>query len=537
MKKVFALVVLMLVASLLVVPVFAAHMSVSVSKSTVNRGDTITITVSTDTVENCTSGGFLLNYDTNVFEYAGGYALVSGFGSAGVTDMAGNVSGYFMSLGNGVTVSGGLFQITLKVKDNAPYGSYTLSGQPSMSIQNAEGNTETISCSAGSATVTVVCNHSYGDVTNLDENQHGKTCSNCGYAEKEDHQWGADKVILEATCKEGGQKQQTCGVCSATRTIDTAPTEDHKYEVWTNANDAQHKTVCSVCQKENFADHDWKVTDTKAPDCKNEGSISYTCTGCWATKTETIPVDTTAHRYGAAVRVDENEHSKTCAICGDEQKETHGYQPHWSKDYTGHWHECAGCKDRIDVEGHTPGAAATETTAQLCIYCGYVIQPALGHKHNYATDWTIDEVGHWYACSGCEEKDSYADHDFENACDPDCSVCGYTRETEHVFEEAWASDAQNHWHECTECGLKQDEAAHEPGAEATATEAQTCTICAYELAPAMGVEDTTAPTESPDVTDPSDQDASGATGILWAIAAVIAVAIAGVIVVMPKKKK
>jgi hypothetical protein len=248
-------------------------------------------------------------------------------------------------------------------------------------------------------------------------------------------------------------------------------------------------------------------------------------------------VDPDAHKYGAVTKLDGDNHGKTCAYCGDVQKEAHAYKTTWSKDQNEHWHECSGCKDKIDVEAHTPGAAATETRAQTCTTCGYVITPALGHKHSYATEWTTDEKGHWYVCSGCEEKGSYADHDFENACDPDCSVCGYTREIEHVFEEAWASDETNHWHECTECGLKRDEEAHIPGAEATETEAQECIVCEYELAPALGVEETTAPTEIPDATTPTDQVDSVKASFPWWIIAVIAVAVVGVIVVMPKKKK
>jgi hypothetical protein len=61
---------------------------------------------------------------------------------------------------------------------------------------------------------------------------------------------------------------------------------------------------------------------------------------------------------------------------------------------------------------------------------------------------------------------------------------------------AWTADAINHWHVCSGCDVKQDEATHEPVAEATATTAQTCTICGYEIAPALGVEEIIEPTES-----------------------------------------
>ena len=527
-KKFFSLVILVLVASLLVMPVFAAsaYMSVSVSKGTVARGETITVTVSTSTVENCYSGSFLFSYNTDVFEYVSGAALVSGFSTSGVTSAAGS----FANSSGGSTAQGSLFQITLKVKDNAPYGSYIISGAASMSIWNGE-TSEGISCSVGGATVTVACNHSYDSWTNLDDNQHSKTCSICGGVEKEDHAWGSDNVIKEANCKEGGQIQQTCSICSAIRTISADPTTDHKYGSGTKVNDDEHMHTCSVCQKEETTAHSWdngKVT--KEPTCKSTGLKDYTCTGCPATKTEILEMLTT-HTY-------DHDCDTDCNVCGLTRVTTHRYKTTWSKDTTEHWHECASCKNKIDVEAHIPGAPATQTSAQICLGCGYVIQPALGHKHSYATTWTTDEKGHWYACSDCEEKGDYADHDFENDCDPDCSVCGYTREVQHTFDEKWATDENNHWHQCAGCGLKQDEAAHEPGAEATATTAQTCTICDYEIAPALGGEETTAPTENvEETTTPTDQVDAVKASLPVALAVVIAVAIAGVIIAMPKKKK
>ena len=47
----------------------------------------------------------------------------------------------------------------------------------------------------------------------------------------------------------------------------------------------------------------------------------------------------------------------------------------------GHAHTCktAGCTSKADFAAHTPGEAATETTAQTCTECGFEIAPALGH--------------------------------------------------------------------------------------------------------------------------------------------------------------
>ena len=50
-----------------------------------------------------------------------------------------------------------------------------------------------------------------------------------------------------------------------------------------------------------------------------------------------------------------------------------------------------------------------------------MIQAALGHTHKFATTWTADNNGHWYACAGCSEKGSYAAHTWNGNS---CSLCG-----------------------------------------------------------------------------------------------------------------
>jgi len=597
MKKLSILVIIILIIGMLAVPVLAAQsatMSVSASTNTVYRGDTITITVSASKVDNCTSGGFMFSYDKNVFEYVSGSATLSGF-TSGISTAAGNVAGYFMN-GN-ATVQGGIFQITLKVKDTAAFGSYTISGVPNMTA--ADG---AVSCSAGSTTVTVACSHNYGGWSKVDNTNHGKTCSICQNVQKEAHKWDNGTTIKQASCKEGGQIKYTCTTCSATKTEDTNKTNDHSYGSWAKISDTQHKHTCSVCSKEETANHTWNSgAITKQPTCKEAGVKTYTCTGCSATKTEDI-AKTTTHTYGKWTKLSDTQHKRTCSVCQKEEtanhtwnsgvvtkkatcKEagtktytcttcnatktetiakltthtydhacdpdcnvcgltrsiTHNYKSAWSKDKTNHWHECSVCKDKKDEAKHTPGAEATETKAQTCTTCGYIIKAALGHKHSYAAKWTTDEKGHWYACSGCEEKGSYKEHDFENACDTDCSICGYTRETKHTYEDKWTSDKANHWHICTGCGLKADEAAHEPGKEATETTAQTCTICGYEVVPALGGE-TTEPTAGPADTEvgttPDTQEPAAEKTFPWwiVIVAVAAVGVAAAVVIMKKKK-
>ena len=69
-----------------------------------------------------------------------------------------------------------------------------------------------------------------------------------------------------------------------------------------------------------------------------------------------------------------------------------------------------------------------------------------------------------------------------------CTICGqkYGNLAGHNYKTEWSTDETNHWHECSVCGDKKDVAAHIPGAAATETTPQTCTICGYVIKAALG---------------------------------------------------
>ena len=112
---------------------------------------------------------------------------------------------------------------------------------------------------------------------------------------------------------------------------------------------------------------------------------------------------------------------------------------------------CVVCKDTkteyTNATGHTPGAAATCTTAQTCTVCGAELAAALGHK------------------------DVNKDHTCDNGCG--------------VYQGTHADSATDDNHVCDYgCGAVLED--HTPGAEATCTTAQTCTVCGAELNAALG---------------------------------------------------
>jgi len=174
------------------------------------------------------------------------------------------------------------------------------------------------------------------------------------------------------------------------------------------------------------------------------------CNECGATRTPA------AHVY-------ENACDTTCDTCGATRSITHTYSTIWKSDASGHWHECSVCRAKKDEASHTPGAAATETTPQICTVCSLVITPALSHTHSAKTEWSSDETYHWHDCIG---NDAYqldkAEHSYDNNCDADCSVCGFARTVlDHKDEDENGK--------CDSCGADMPGAIPEPAPTPTPT--------------------------------------------------------------------
>ena len=151
----------------------------------------------------------------------------------------------------------------------------------------------------------------------------------------------------------------------------------------------------------------------------------------------------------------------------------HTYGDVWAMDDTNHWH-AATCKDGDDCATAKVSVAAHADADKnsICDVCGY----DYAHTHTYATEFTSDESGHWYAVScGCsvdvKDKAAHTDADNDGACD----VCAYDGGHEHTFiTDAWAMDENNHWH-AAGCGhsVIEDEEAHDYD------DMGLCAVCGY----------------------------------------------------------
>ena len=150
------------------------------------------------------------------------------------------------------------------------------------------------------------------------------------------------------------------------------------------------------------------------------------------------------------------------------------------KEADGHAHICNRNADHHDtVIAHTPGAAATETTAQTCTECGYIIQTATGHihaKHLTKMDavnvtCTTDGNKEYYKCDcGKFFEDDAANVEIEDHSSVVLKATGHSytvKKTDEAHRRSTAADCREYdtyWYTCA------NDAAHSAKDDAEATD-------------------------------------------------------------------
>lgn len=315
--------------------------------------------------------------------------------------------------------------------------------------------------------------HSLGTIVHKDESCHKRTCSVCGYEETSAHTL-TETPTTPATCTTAGVSTFSCP-CGYSFTQEM-PMTAHTFTAWT-ATVEIHSRSCTGCSKSESGAHAFSEHVEQAPTCKEPGVIADYCPTCEYIVYEEIPKLTT-HTY-------DNACDSECNVCGLTREIEHKYQQWRTKGAIGHWYACSICGDKGSFEKHYPGPAATEEKDQICLTCGYVMTPKKNHQHDYAKDWTTNEEGHWYACSGCEDQKDFAGHEYEDSCDADCNVCGYLTGNAHSFDGNWHSDEDGHWFVCSACGQVAESRDHSIPADAKDTEDIFCAECGYLISSAM----------------------------------------------------
>ena len=177
----------------------------------------------------------------------------------------------------------------------------------------------------------------------------------------------------------------------------------------------------------------------------------------------------------------------TCGICGqdyygDHDLSHHNAVPHTcTADGTVEYWDCSVCGKKFS----DPNGTAEITN---------ISDPNDPARHSLVkTDEkapTCTDNGNraYWTCSEC--RNIFSD---DAGLNPTTLADVTVSATNHNWSSDWSSDGTGHWHDCTnancpitENNQKDGYAVHTPGADATETTPQTCDVCGYELAPALG---------------------------------------------------
>lgn len=312
------------------------------------------------------------------------------------------------------------------------------SSQYSFASPNYQGSTNTS------------CSHSYvkGADTSHPHKEYYK-CSKCGYF----YYTGTNKVV------------NGCQDCC-----------NHQFKNWKKVDDTYHSAVCGICGKSDKLKHEWSNDQMiQAATCKDPGLKKQTCSKCGTVRETEIPA-TENHNFGQWLYSDSHNHYRICEVCKTEEEGEHTLSD-WRASSTNHWYECEDCKGRLSIGNHQMSG----TCGSTCRICG--LTPDAGHI--FSEKWTSNAKSHWHNCMHCAASRDEADHKYSADCDETCDTCGYIRQVIHTYGEDWERDSSGHWRTCQTCGNKQTVNAHKLGSTATENAAQLCTVCGFEVTPAL----------------------------------------------------
>lgn len=249
-----------------------------------------------------------------------------------------------------------------------------------------------------------------------------------------------------ATCTANGVTESKCGKCGTTKT-ETTPAAGHDLGDLVHVDESGHKRVCASCGYEQTSAHTLSESVTTAATCVSAGASTFSCP-CGYSFNKDYPA-TGIHTYTEwTATVD--THSRSCTVCQKEESGNHGF--------TERVEQAPTCKD-------------TGLVADYCPTCEYIVYEVLP---------------------------KLTTHTYDNACDPECNVCGLTREIEHKYQQWRTKGVSGHWYACSICADKGEYEKHVPGPAATEEKDQICLVCGYVMTPKLNHKHNYAQTWSTD---------------------------------------
>ncbi len=232
--------------------------------------------------------------------------------------------------------------------------------------------------------------HSYGQVKIKDAEYHESACINCGDVISGKHTWNEGYVYRQPTCKKEGSATYTCTQCDYQEDRAITKTNDHTYGEWKPIEGGLFRRICLVCGIDDVKPHIWDDGELiKAPTCKDEGEMLHICRICGEKDVVSVP-KTNDHNLGNYKYCNEDEHCRTCNVCGTDIHESHKWE--------------------FKAEITRPTCQNEGENAFYCNYCYTEKQVILPMSDHVPGDWIVAKVptctrlgSREQACLKCEE--------------------------------------------------------------------------------------------------------------------------------------
>ena len=302
MKRILSilLIVVLMLSFAVSVSAIGNVLTCKASKDTVKAGDTVTITIINSGNDAFASVGLTFEYNRAIFEPDSGKWVASGFV---LSDFNKDDNRAVAALSNAAQKSGDLFELVLKVKADAPAGTYAVRTVPKM-------KNGTLEVTVASTEINIKVEAGAPTASNT-QSSGGNTSEPLNHV----HNYGDFVVDSPATCHEPGVKSRHCSECGGRGEITTIEALGHNWSDWVidsaptiDAVGKKHRTCknegCGEKQNAEIAKltadgHEHLFSDwffTKEPTCTEKGEATRVCSKCDAQ--EKSEAASLGHKFG-----------------------------------------------------------------------------------------------------------------------------------------------------------------------------------------------------------------------------------------------
>ena len=306
--------------------------------------------------------------------------------------------------------------------------------------------------------------------TDLDGDRICDTCSTAVPSTLHQHlfaeEWDCDETNHWHTCLCGEQNDVLphedlngdlrCDICEAAV---PSTLHQHLFAIEWDFDSSDHWHSCLCGERDDVTPHEDTDGDEFCDICERSVSPDFhqhQFGTAWESGEDTHWHSCLCGEHSEEASHEDADGNRFCDICQASVPETlhqHLFADHWTTNNDSHWHRCL-CGEQSDVGVHTDLDGDVR-----CDTCQDRVSPLL-HHHQFSEEWNTSENNHWHSCL-CGEQSAVAPHTDVNG-DLRCDTCETTVSSslhQHNFATDWSSDDVNHWHSCL-CGQQSEFAAH-----------------------------------------------------------------------------